>query len=330
MLNSYDDACSMNETHVFYSSTNTFRNPIFEPQIDYNDPSTCQDNKTGSSNNEALQQETCPNQQTNEETNSDQEHNFDGNKHVTFGWSHSNLNKLWQEFCEDLSYLISYRFFILEFNIKRHARIVRKYLDQRLSWIRPLIGQRNKCHNLRRRDRYDWNDEPSFDHLNKKHQIRQHEPSFAKGSKIAASLGDFQFPEPKSAKHLSTQRECLVKRLEQIKRHRLFDLESQFIASPEEQANNLSDYIDSLDDLNEYAGCRPTSAKKDPSEATNNVTSTELTSQILHQQDQSNLKQSSSFELVNDQLQMNISTTKSMVSKMKLQNPHSKPLCFFS
>lgn len=215
MLNSYKDGCLMNESYVFYSSINTFRNPIFEPpqaaeqqegagQLGQRQSpaSSCSMSSTSSSpssvalveGEESVQ--AGDHQQRHQPTERARIPKSCSNN-TSVGSNQSEPGRRWQEFCDNLSLSIRGRLFVMESNLKRRIRAMREYVDKKMPWISPLVSQ-------------------------KRRSAARGEPNSTgvQQAKLERGLGRFQFPEPQSAKTLEVQEERLLNRLKRIKRER--------------------------------------------------------------------------------------------------------------
>lgn len=198
MLNSYQRGCLINESHVFYTSINTFRNPAFEPQLEHDTEGGVQDKAAM-----AVSQRAQPNKGALPTSCSND---------MSFSSNQSELSQRWQEFCDNLSLSIKGRLFIMESNLKRRLRAIRKYLNKKAPWILAQVSQ-HESHGLRP-------------------QVAGGEPPLVPDEGVGRGFGRFHFPEPSSAKTLDAQQERLLNRLKRIKRQRLFNLPGENVQQP--------------------------------------------------------------------------------------------------
>lgn len=223
----------LDEAAIYYTATNTFRNPIFDSYYSAASTGTF----TGESN-EARPPNEHHGQTMSARNQAQQSHPSRANASTAAEAAllfMSRTRQKWSDFCDSLAFSLKARAFIMETNFKRRVRALRKFLDRRLSsvcWLTSSVSDRRRRGDVyfarsgrsSRRRRASQQDGNSAANLMSLLQLELDQASLkrhqlATNQSSASKRNLFNLSEPISAKVLGAQQECILSRLECIKRH---------------------------------------------------------------------------------------------------------------
>lgn len=199
-----DEIYLMNESHAFYTATNTFSNPIFD----------------------SFNVQESPRNGDNQNKERNGQHKGDPSPTSSKQLLISQTKERWADFCDNFAFSTRNKLFVMETNFKRRLRALRRFLDKKLPpWLLPTTNNQTGSRNGpdERQGPPTLAQQGFVDGIGHLGQLLREERNHFQRQPKQNGHNRWGLPlsnlsEPISAKALGAQQERILSRLERIKR----------------------------------------------------------------------------------------------------------------